>query len=315
MAEISSPTYHLRIFDQNVYGVPFAKDMAERTQRLQGLVAHDGNGDGRPDADIVALQELFTCSQRGKIQNRFDSHRYKYLPPQIDWKLTTSGLGTLSQYPLVEKHFQSYPREIGAASDRLANKGISHVRIKHPELGLIDVFNTHTQAAYDDPDQYEEVRAGQVVTLAKFVKKHSSPDRLSIICGDMNMIRGSRVDQIFHLLFPDYTDVLEAKYPDGVPPTRRRDNPYVCGDESDCDEKDEALEYVVARAPQGMVLDLPATTVQLVREFEGAPVSDHDGVMVDLALKGEPPPPPQIQKRRTLFDLLKPKPKATQKKD
>lgn len=285
------------LVDFNVYGVPFAPDMQKRTELLRQFLAQDTDADGRPDVDAVAMQELFTPSQRCKVRRRFDSHPHKYMPKELDWKLSSSGLGLLSRYPIVGRHFMAFPDYLAANSDQFANKGVAHVRIKHPVLGLIDIFDTHTQAAYDNTEEYSEIRVGQSVAMKRFVKKHAAPNHLTILTGDLNMIRGSEEAGIFSYLFPDFIDVLAQKYPAGVPPTRRRNNPYVCDDPQDCDEEDLALDYVFVRAPQGMNLDITQTTSDYIDAYQGAPISDHDGLSVSLALTGVLPTAPERQKK------------------
>lgn len=286
--------------DFNTYGVVVAPDKKERTALLREFLARDVNGDGQPDAEVAALQELFSPSQRCRIRRWFNSHPHKYIPRELDWKLSSSGLGLLSRYPVVARHFMPFPDYLAADWDQLANKGIAHVRIKHPELGLIDIFDTHTQAAYDNTQEYFDIRAQQFVTAKLFVRKHADPNRLAILAGDLNMVRGSEEAEIFNLLFRDFTDVLAQKFPDGVPPTRRHDNPYVCDAPQDCDEEDLALDYVFVRPPASMDLDIAQTTVEYIDEFDGRPISDHDGLAIDLALTGEPPSRPERQ-RRILF--------------
>lgn len=295
--ESAASTYHLKFYDQNVYGVPLAPDMKERTEKIRRLAGLDENRDGFADIEIAAFQELFTLGQRCRVRKDFDTHPYKYVPSDIDWKFTTSGLGQISRYPFVAQHFERYPRWVGADSDKLANKGIAHVRIMHPTLGLIDVFNTHTQAAYKNAEQYAEVRAAQLVVLSKFVKKHSSPQRMAIITGDLNMVRGSVEDGIFHYFFSNFHDVLEEKFPEGVPATRRRDNPYVCKTDDECSEEDQALDYVFVRPPEGMEFDSANTRVDYISSYEDQIVSDHDGLLMDLVFTGSPPETPTLKKR------------------
>src|SRR5690606_12549295 len=114
--------------------------------------------------------------------------------------LTNSGLSTLSKYQIVEKEFKPFTYSTG--SDSLAQKGVVFTRINIPEIGNIDVYNTHLQAANSKKDSklYKfignfipgftwsnvEIRKSQNRELIDFVNKNDVGNPTFLI-GDFNM--------------------------------------------------------------------------------------------------------------------------------
>lgn len=75
--------------------------------------------------------------------------------------------------------------------DWFVGKGVAHARLRYgaePE-DVVDVFNTHTHAAYasDREDSYRVHRAAQAWTLAKLLRGAAEKGHLVIAAGDFNM--------------------------------------------------------------------------------------------------------------------------------
>lgn len=166
--------------------------------------------------DIVCFQELFPHFNNRRIDLMKFANRcfYKYasVPPSPGFfnmltkgSLLNSGLLTISKYPIVHTEFEAFKYKAGV--DSLAMKGVMYSKIKMPNHYNVHVFNTHTQATYNNDyqptnksdhknffarlKQIEEVRA----FVCKMLKTNSrlekdKPEKfkdLVIIAGDFNV--------------------------------------------------------------------------------------------------------------------------------
>ncbi|MBX7149517.1 hypothetical protein K1X76_10605, partial [bacterium] len=236
----------LNLFDMNTYGVFTAPDVKERMDGIRYAVDFDANGNGVPDADAVTMQEVFLRRPQRVVRDYVDSHFQRYIPSQLQGRVMPSGLAMMARYPILQQHFQNFPRCSTANWDWFANKGIAHIRFKHPTLGIIDLFTTHTQSAYDSTDQYSQQRIEQLRVIQTFIKAHSSPNHLTILTGDMNMVRDSAEYAQAQRLLPGFVDVIDEKYDHNPPYSYRRSNRYVCpdGNNEGCPNREEALDYI-----------------------------------------------------------------------
>jgi endonuclease/exonuclease/phosphatase family metal-dependent hydrolase len=163
----------LRVLTYNTWGlpVPIGRRVPERFSRLAGALT---------GYDWVTLQETFTSYARQLKA----APGYPYQARQSDggfFKIS-SGLYTLSRFPIVEQDF----REFGQATDfdRFSRKGVLFTRLQlRPDL-TVDLYNTHYQA--QDFAEAEQIRLGEDNrVLAEMVKAH---DRglPTFIQGDLN---------------------------------------------------------------------------------------------------------------------------------
>lgn len=58
-------------------------------------------------------------------------------------------------------------------------KGIAAVTLEHPQLGYVDVFNTHLHAGYGD--RYKAHRATECWELAKLLRSSAAAGRQVIL--------------------------------------------------------------------------------------------------------------------------------------
>lgn len=125
----------LNILTLNTWGLPFplGQKLDERIPRIvQAIQGYD----------VVVLQETF--------DSRFDrfiemaQYPYAYHHQSSATGLLRSGLLTLSRHPIIHTDFEPF-RQCTQA-DCMAQKGVLLTRIKHPQLGPIDIYNTHYQA-------------------------------------------------------------------------------------------------------------------------------------------------------------------------
>ena len=200
--------------------------------------------------DIVCFQEIFSqLNYRRKDILKYASRcGFKHVskPPDVklksllSLKLLNSGLLTISKYPIIETEFIEFKEKSGV--DGLAAKGILYSKIRTPNHHHIHLFNTHTQATYNNeyhPEnksdhknfvarlkQLEEIR----VAIDKCLNSHSrlfrdGPDNfkdLVLVVGDFNVnSRGKPLpSQNFHELAwvkkHKSTTFLEYDYLSGV---------------------------------------------------------------------------------------------------
>ncbi|CAO3697799.1 unnamed protein product [Rhizopus stolonifer] len=96
-----------------------------------------------------------------------------------------SGLAILSRFPIISSTYHRYtlngkPLKI-FHGDYYVGKGAGAVVLKHPQLGNINVFNTHLHAGYGDG--YKAHRAAECWELAEWVRQCQGP---VIVTGDFN---------------------------------------------------------------------------------------------------------------------------------
>lgn len=83
-----------------------------------------------------------------------------------------SGLTVFSKFPIISSSF--YPFILNGKplqvfhGDYYVGKGVGTVRLNHPQLGYLDVFNTHLHAGYGD--RYKAHRAAQCWQLANLLR-------------------------------------------------------------------------------------------------------------------------------------------------
>lgn len=133
-------TYKLKVATFNIWGLITAKDRPERVSAITRYFTKNPRG-----LDILCLQELWISddyrSIRAALSLEFPHAHY------FKSGVVGSGLAVFSKYPIVEAWWKGFTLTGKAHrlfdGDWYAGKGIGAVRIKHPVIGLVDVFNTH----------------------------------------------------------------------------------------------------------------------------------------------------------------------------
>lgn len=116
------------------------------------------------DFDIVCFQELFSNfnNRRSSLLSFANKCHFKYasVPPSpsifaglVGGSVINSGLLTISKYPIVYTEFFAFSAKSGV--DGLALKGVLYSKIRMPNHHHVHVFNTHTQATYNNTYQPE----------------------------------------------------------------------------------------------------------------------------------------------------------------
>ncbi|PIQ28578.1 hypothetical protein COW36_12600 [bacterium (Candidatus Blackallbacteria) CG17_big_fil_post_rev_8_21_14_2_50_48_46] len=167
-------TAEIHVLSLNVWGLPapLGTDLKPRMERIARAIQ---------DYDIVLLQETFDKSTDAiGLEARFQ-HWYQQHNP--GWGKIRSGLTTLSRWPILKTGFKPFKRCI--LPDCLARKGVLFTRIQHPELGPIDVYNTHYQSM-QKPEAQRVRREDQNAVLAEFVFENNQYYP-TLMGGDFNL--------------------------------------------------------------------------------------------------------------------------------
>ena len=135
-------SYKLKVATFNIWGLPIAKDRADRVSAITRYFTKNPRG-----LDILCLQELWMADDyrtiRAALSLEFPHAHY------FKSGVVGSGLAVFSKYPIAEAWWKGYT-VTGKAhrifdGDWYAGKGIGAVKIKHPVIGTIDIFNTHVR--------------------------------------------------------------------------------------------------------------------------------------------------------------------------
>ena len=163
------------------------------------------------DADVQLLTDLLTKRTRLAFHQRFPSSHIG------------SGLLISSAFPFQRVAFEPYDDYAPVwrfwEADGMARKGVSLARLKTSNGVLVDIFNSHAQAAYPW-NRYDDIREGQLLQARRFTEQRIHPSIPAFFLGDINCGEGSRpfealtgsgfmeramnissgIDHIFHVL-------------------------------------------------------------------------------------------------------------------
>lgn len=137
-----SLSYQLKVATFNIWGLIIAKDRADRVSAIARYFTKNPRG-----LDILCLQELWMADDyrtlRAALSLEFPHAHY------FKSGVVGSGLAIFSKYPIEEAWWKGFTLTGKAHrlfdGDWYAGKGIGAVSIKHPVIGLIDIFNTHVR--------------------------------------------------------------------------------------------------------------------------------------------------------------------------
>jgi len=146
------------------------------------------------DADVLCLQECWSKFATSHLLSQFQKRGYRYIvktKKKKSFKVIHAGLVVCSKYPVLETQFVSF--DMCTGTDCFANKGFLYVRILHPQLGQVHVFNMHLQfvtatriMSNDAPKL--RVQQKQLETWAGFVAaRHFPAEELVVLAGDWNL--------------------------------------------------------------------------------------------------------------------------------
>lgn len=269
----------LKILSFNCWGVPKivvyepTKDQAERFANIATVV----NG-----YDIVNLQETFSDNANIIV----DSANY---PTKIRYNNTSfgaygSGLTSFSKYPVVKRDFVKFSECAGA--DCFSNKGVFFMRLKVPQIGEVDIYNTHYQAI----ESKEDLRLGANREFDLFLKKNDVGN-LTIITGDFNYTNYDSTDKTSK----GYSDFVRRLNPID---TFRVANPQSAGFTNDNsinnyvgkEDKPQRLDYIfVLPENRGITtkkvnykVEVKESKIMFNQPVNGKFLSDHFGLFTTL---------------------------------
>jgi len=146
--------------------------------------------------DIICLQEIFTVysSRRETFIQRareagFSYHLASPRPNTVSSQFIDAGLLILSKFPIISSEFCEFP--YGAGVDYLVQKGALYAKIMI-EDSYLHLYNTHTQANYEENPKYYLKRIEQISKFQAFIQDtlarndYNSGD-LTLLTGDFNV--------------------------------------------------------------------------------------------------------------------------------
>ena len=133
-------SYKLKVATFNIWGLLTSKDRSERVSAISRYFTKNPRG-----LDILCLQEVWMADDyrtiRAALSLEFPHAHY------FKSGVVGSGLAIFSKYPIAEAWWKGFTLTGKAHrifdGDWFAGKGIGAVKIQHPVVGPIDVFNTH----------------------------------------------------------------------------------------------------------------------------------------------------------------------------
>jgi|GEM_PF-1597762 len=195
----------LRFLTYNVWGLP--EPLLTDKTRFKDIQS------GIPDlgADVIAFNETFTRNSHILAETK----GYPFVawgPSAQRLRRFSSGLLIISKHPILFTSTMVYSLCDGV--DCLSRKGVLFARIRVDNVGEVDVFTTHMNAAGDDAG-----RAFQVGEMADFVQRHHNPALPLVLLGDFNFERGTAPDTLLsaRLGVNDAHDEYVSEHPELTP--------------------------------------------------------------------------------------------------
>jgi len=272
----------LRVLSLNTWGLPFglARDLPRRTEALGAVL-------GASDADVVALQEVWTPRSRNHLRDAARGAGFEHAF-FVDRARANAGLVVFSRHPFV--HGQASEFRVRGRAERVhhgdfwSGKGWLDVVLDTPG-GELRLVNTHLHAAYADggaKDDYTGERMAQVIELAHGLRDRRRP---TLMVGDFNMHEGSEEYDVWRALagVDDVAVRLDA----------RRDTVEVGHPYSSGPGEDQRIDYAFVR--DGDAARLQPVAIERIFDqpidlggHEGR-YSDHHGLRIDLELEPAAP--------------------------
>lgn len=262
----------LRVVSLNVWALPgfMSKHVVERMTAIMDRVLE-------VDADVVALQEVWTPRARNALAN---GGRGIGLQPAWPDSSSPGGLFVLTRLPVRRTAFTRFrlaglPQRVHQA-DYYGRKGFVEVTLETDE-GPAVLVNTHLQARYCGPGQYDEylgVRAAQLAQLATCCHNHDIP---SIAVGDFNFREGD----------PDYNGFIGLTgYADAAAELGQRQPTCVVGNpySGSGHRGKERIDYVLVGGGASAVSVRRDFDTPLEFNGEVGAHSDHAGLVADIDL-------------------------------
>ncbi|KAK4498529.1 hypothetical protein PRZ48_011187 [Zasmidium cellare] len=215
--EIPDLPTHLRILSLNCWGLKFLSK--HRTARLQ-QIGHQISLLS-PPPQIVGLQECWTQEDYLTIR----SLTKDILPHgKFYWSgVFGGGLVILSKWPIEESSMVRYPLNGRPAAffrgDWFVGKGVACARIRVGG-GVVEVFNTHLHAPYNEgagkEDSYACHRTAQAWEIGKLMRGARERGSVVVGLGDFNMVPGSLAYEVVTGRGGGVRDVWRERFPESA---------------------------------------------------------------------------------------------------
>ncbi len=170
-------------------GVELADDIESRLKKMPQAISDTG-------ADVVGMQEVWDPKIRKNLVSALKALGYTYSVFKDQRSgaprgLMGNGLLIVSKFPLDQSvssmSFSDYTRK----DEYLTYKGAIKTRVKLPDLGWTDLYNTHLGAITFDEDaneyvqEQEEIKLHQAKELADWIKATRTQSEM-IMTADLN---------------------------------------------------------------------------------------------------------------------------------
>lgn len=255
----------INLLSLNVWGLPapIGTALVPRMERIAKAVR---------GYDVVVLQETFDSSSDDIIAK--SGYPYGIQEQNPGWGQVRSGLTTLSRWPIIKSGF--YPFAHCYSTDCLARKGILFTRILHPELGPIDVYNTHYQSMRRP--EAAEVRLTQNIAMQRFVFANNGYYP-TILGGDFNLSPDSGEYKDLTTRLP-LLDSFGVKHPDHVGFSMH------VGPQGFKPSNSQRIDYLFLLQNARYSAEVLASALEFTEPVEGLKLSDHLGVSARLRISG-----------------------------
>jgi len=152
--------------------------------------------------DIIGLQEMFRSYSRRHpnfVQKAKEAgflfHASSPAIRTFSSYFIDGGLLILSRYPIIHSEFHPYP--LGLGVDYYVQKGILYAKIRIGNA-ILHIFNSHTQANYDDKIKCFIKKTEQLIVFQKYVndalsRNNYKEEDLVLFMGDLNVDANSKL--------------------------------------------------------------------------------------------------------------------------
>lgn len=258
----------IKVLSLNVWGLPapIGRQLSERMERIAEAVQ---------PYDVVLLQETFDQTTADLPVRAAFPYAYHHLNGDL-WH-QSSGLMVLSRYPIVETDFMPFPHAV--IPDAFANKGVLFTRIRHPELGFVDLYNTHYQSR--EGEEPAEVRTQtDNPTLVRLLLKHNRYYP-TVLGGDFNFYPDKREYRDLHRRL-DLIDTYASARP--VAAEGQRISHHTHPSWIAYSDKETRIDYIFALKSALWNYRVTDTRIVFREPIRGHMLSDHLGVSTTLEI-------------------------------
>ena len=288
-----------------IFGKDIAEDIPERRERIVKALIE-------LDADVISLQEVWPNKHRDFLIEHLSEH-YPYCAFDDSksglFKLFADGLIIFSKHPIENYPSQGCAKpshtlrfsEYTRFDEAFISKGAIHVEIRHRELGVIDVYNSHLGALSFDveqngynPDHEKAVRkqASEFIDFVQNTRTINSSQ--TILAMDLNRhFKAWQNDfDSHHTLGHEYQSILDLGVIDTFMRANGLDPRTTSGIYTyDTRSNPNAAGYIFGSDPQtfidyvfsiGDFLQPVESDIIFTGPFDGYYLSDHYGLMTSF---------------------------------